>query len=358
MPASISTGTPPRRCARRLGWRWLRRWMCWAIPPQSMPKDGPHARWWNARAKGSPRLRRPRRTAATSSSRPAPPRARGARTSRSRSHLGSDRARLRACLDRPHDAAGRSDDGRVQAARSGAIVLQIGERRDRESCRNFLLVSPSPTQPRPLARLTLPSTCSGAAAAAMSAHKLGGPAGRWRADPAPRLRKSRRPPGRRPGERAAAPAPRTSSASPVSLPRRMPLMADLDRGVWDEVAELRNILEMALEAGAIPLLNWSGKGRAGCRTRAPSSCPDAGERRRSCRWTSLASRYPRDRPARVARYGRAGCCDRNGTSTEPDGRLRQCSDFHRTGRTRREDDASPSPRRGRGNRRRRVERAA
>ncbi len=107
-------------------------------------------------------------------------------------------------------------------------------------------------------------TC--AAAAAVSAHKIGGPAGvgalilRPGHDVEAILRGGGQESGRRAGTENMVGIAGFAAAAEAA-------MADLERGVWDEVAELRNILEMALEAGPSPII-LVGKGTR----RLPNTC--------------------------------------------------------------------------------------
>jgi cysteine desulfurase len=107
---------------------------------------------------------------------------------------------------------------------------------------------------------------TGAAAAAVSAHKIGGPAGvgalilRPGQDVEALLRGGGQENGRRAGTENVVGIAGFAAAADAAL-------ADLDRGAWDEVAELRNILEAALEAGPIPTILVGKAAR-----RLPNTC--------------------------------------------------------------------------------------
>jgi cysteine desulfurase len=99
---------------------------------------------------------------------------------------------------------------------------------------------------------------TGAAAAAVSAHKIGGPAGigalllREGEAVEPIMRGGGQESGRRAGTENLIGIAGFAAAAEAAV-------ADLARGIWDEVAEVRNILEGALEAAGSPTI-LVGKG--------------------------------------------------------------------------------------------------
>jgi cysteine desulfurase len=107
---------------------------------------------------------------------------------------------------------------------------------------------------------------TGAAAGAVSAHKIGGPMGvgalllRPGDNVEALLRGGGQESGRRAGTENLVGIVGFAAAAEAAL-------ADLERGVWDEVAELRNILEMALEAGPSPIILVGKAAR-----RLPNTC--------------------------------------------------------------------------------------
>jgi cysteine desulfurase len=94
---------------------------------------------------------------------------------------------------------------------------------------------------------------SGARSAAVSAHKFGGPAGVGAlllapdVDPEAMLRGGGQEQGRRAGTENAIGIAGMAAAAEAAA-------ADLDRGVWEEVEELRNILERGLDGSECPII--------------------------------------------------------------------------------------------------------
>ena len=137
-------------------------------------------------------------------------------------------------------------------------------------CRSCRRGSPASTRCRRWGGCPSPSTGRGARAAMVSAHKLGGPKGVGAlllapgAEVAPVLQ------GRRAGDGAAGRAPRTWSGSPASARRSRRRRRRSPRGVWEEVAEVRNILEAALASAASDDYFCRERRRRACRTPAAS----------------------------------------------------------------------------------------
>lgn len=101
---------------------------------------------------------------------------------------------------------------------------------------------------------------TGAEAAAISAHKIGGPAGvgalllRPGSACEALLRGGGQEQGRRAGTENLVGIAGFAAAAEAAA-------ADLARGIWEEVAEVRNILEKALEAGGSPIILVGKDGR-------------------------------------------------------------------------------------------------
>ena len=137
----------------------------------------------------------------------------------------------------------------LQAANSETGVVQEPARR----------ASPASTRCRRSARWPSPSTGRARETALVSAHKLGGPAGVGALLLAPGVEREARLRGRRAGERAAGGDRERRRHRRLRRRGRGGGGATSRPGVWDAVAEVRNILEAALESAAATTI-FVGKG--------------------------------------------------------------------------------------------------
>ena len=218
-----------------------------------------------------------------------------------------------------------------------------GELGDRGAAGPAARASPASTRRRRSGACPSPSTGAARAAALVSAHKLGGPKGvgalllRAGRGAEPRLRGGGQEIGRRAGTENLVGIAGFGAAAEAAA-------AELAAGVWEGVAEVRNILEEAL-ASAADMTIFVGKGarrlpNTTCVGRAGLEGRDAGD-----------ADGPRGL-RRVGRVGllqrqgarRAGCWRRWGSAR----RSRRARSGSRSGRRRRATRSWPSPGPGRG----------
>jgi cysteine desulfurase len=161
-------------------------------------------------------------------------------------------------------------DGRVAVAEPGRSVLQAANSETgvlQDLPRGLAFVDAV----QAVGKVPFAFDWTGAAAAAVSAHKLGGPAGVGAlllapgVEVAPLLAGGGQERGRRAGTENLIGIAGFAAAAEAAV-------ADLARGIWEPIAEFRNILETGLDAAESPII-LIGKGRGGCRTRRPSRCP-------------------------------------------------------------------------------------